>query len=308
MKNNIYITGASGVIGSELAAHFSQIPDYGTIAVSRRPCPTLPADHPSQKTVNTVFDADWLDANDSDATILHCAGLANPRIDFRNFAVLAQEHILPHIEMVETMLTKGWRGRLVFFSSGGAVYGNPLEMPIKETHPTSPLGLYGLHKLCLERALIQLAEERGFELVILRVSNPYGTMVSKPGQGVIPILINAFLNDQPFTIIGDGSAERDYIELSDLCAAVESVTNVAMSDPALVLNIGSGQRTSLNEIIRLLGGLLGSDLKTSFVASQNEVHSNVLCCDLARDLLGWQAKVSLQDGLKAMLKRHGATK
>ncbi len=300
---HIYITGASGVIGSELASFFDAESNCCTHAVSRRPCPTLAADHPYQKQVSTIFDAGWLDKNHRDASILHCAGLSSPRQKYQNFAVLLREHVLPHIEMVEAMLARGWRGRLVFFSSGGTVYGNALEIPIKETHPTSPISLYGLHKVCLEQAFTQLADERGFELVILRVSNPYGSMLSKPNQGVIPILINALLNDKPFQIIGDGSAERDYLAINDLCRAVDSVIKADIDAPSTTFNIGSGQRISLNHLIDTLEKLTGNTLDCTNIETKHDVQSNVLCCDKAQSELGWKPEISLEQGLKAFLER-----
>lgn len=301
---SIYVTGASGMIGSEIAADLvHRDPTFNTTAVSRRPCPTLGADHPAHKQVHTVFDGSWLAPHDTDATILHCAGLANPRVSFSNFAVLAHEHILPHVEMLEALLARGWRGRLVFFSSGGTVYGNALELPIREDHPKAPISMYGLHKLILEHAFAQLAEDRGFELVILRVSNPYGSMVSKPNQGVIPILIKALLRDEEFQIIGDGHAERDYIEISDLIAAVRNVIAFETREPVEIFNIGSGERTSLQDLIATLRKLTGHDLKTVHSPSKVDVQSNVLDCSRAKNALGWTAKTSLEHGLGKLLER-----
>lgn len=300
----VYITGASGVIGSELAAAFADDDcSAGVTAVSRRPCPTLAADHPAQRHAAAIFDASWLAPGDADTTIFHCAGLSDPRAAFRNFAVLAHEHILPHVEMVEALLARGWRGRLVFFSSGGAVYGNALHLPIYEEHPKAPISMYGLHKLILERALAQLAEDCGFELVILRVSNPYGSMVSKPNQGVIPILIKALLRDVEFQIIGDGHAERDYLEITDLIVAARKVIEFDMRNPVEIFNIGSGERTSLRDLIALLERLTGHKLRTVHSPSKIDVKSNVLDCSRAREMLGWEAQVPLEAGLAKLVER-----
>ena len=292
------------MVGSELAAAFVNGGDAaGVRAVSRRPCPTLAADHPAQFQVRAIFDGSWLAPDDTDAAILHCAGLSDPRATFRNFSVLAHEHILPHVEMVEALLARGWRGRLVFFSSGGTVYGDALQLPIPEDHPKAPISMYGLHKLILERALAQMAEDRGFDLVILRVSNPYGSMVSKPNQGVIPILIKAMLRDAEFQIIGDGHAERDYLEITDLIAAVRKVIAFGMREPVEIFNIGSGDRTSLLGLIAVLTRLTGHELSTVYSPSKIDVKSNVLDCSRAREMLGWEAKMPLEDGLAKLVER-----
>jgi UDP-glucose 4-epimerase len=263
----------------------------------------LPADHPGNRQVATIFDARWLDPEARDAVIVHCAGASDPRESFRNFAVMAREHILPQVEMIEALLARGWRGRLVFISSGGTVYGNPQQLPIPETHPQAPISNYGLQKLIMERALTQLAEDRGFELVILRVSNPYGSMVSKPNQGVIPILIKAYLKDEEFCVIGDGSAERDYIEVRDLNRAIERAMRYDMSAPVEIFNIGSGKKTSLNDLIRLVGDLTGKRLRTRYTVSKSDVKSNVLDCSKAREVLGWEAMVPLRQGVMDLLDK-----
>ncbi|WP_300513175.1 NAD-dependent epimerase/dehydratase family protein [Aliiroseovarius sp.] len=302
----IYITGASGVIGSSLALHFATAGDRRVFAVGRTPCPTLPAGHPGQKGVTDLFDAKWLEPGDPDATIVHCAGLANPRQEFRNFAELSRDHILPHIDMLERMLERGWCGRLIFFSSGGAIYGDTLELPIRETHPTNPKSFYGLHKLCLERAFIHMAQTHGFELVILRVANPYGSHVRKPQQGVIPILLNRIEKDRPFRVIGDGTAERDYIEMSDLCDAVTRTIALNMQHRrAIILNIGSGIGTSLNDLIAIMEEITGKTLIKFNEPVLHDVQSNVLDCHRARNVLNWQPQTALESGLRKLIgERH----
>lgn len=292
------------MIGSELAADFLHYERKLKVkTVSRRPCPVLPIDDVRHQRVYSVFDGSWLGPEDTDATILHCAGLSDPRANFRNFAVLAHEHILPHVEMVEALLARGWRGRLVFFSSGGTVYGDAIKLPICEDHPKAPISMYGLHKLILERAFTQLAEDRGFELVVLRVSNPYGSMVSKPNQGVIPILIKAMMRDAEFQIIGDGYAERDYLEISDLIAAVRKVMTFEMHQSVEIFNIGNGEGTSLLDLIAVLKRLTGHELRAVYSPSKVDVKSNVLDCGRARELLGWEAKVELENGLTKLVER-----
>jgi UDP-glucose 4-epimerase len=301
---DVYITGASGVIGSELARHFLHQPDCHLSAVSRRPCALLPETHAAQIIVDTPFDAGWFTPERRHATILHCAGLSDPRQGFAGFDALAQSHILPHVTMIERLLAQGWAGRLVFFSSGGAIYGNPQHLPITEAHPTRPVSLYGLHKLFLEQAFEHLARSRGFELIILRVANPYGTALSKPTQGVIPILLRAFETDSPFQIIGDGTAQRDYLHISDLCRAVSLCLTLPMADPVMVLNIGSGEGVALNDLIALIGDHFQRRLRTQHIPAIHDVQHNVLCRRRAQEVLGWQPHVSLTEGLRREVGRR----
>lgn len=302
---DVYITGASGVLGSELALHFLEQPNHRVGAVSRRPCPLIPPSHAAQITVADPFDATWFSPQRLDATIIHCAGLSDPRQEFNSFATLARDHILPHVAMVEALLDHGWKGRLIYFSSGGAVYGNTLQLPIPETHPTSPISFYGLHKLCLERALEHLARTRGFELIILRVANPYGTVVTKLNQGVIPILVRAYLTGSLFSIIGDGTAQRDYVEISDLCRAVSLCVSHRMQEQVLTFNIGSGEGVALNALIALIGGTLNRRLRTRHLPAVHDVQSNILCRQRASEVLGWQPQIPLSVGLQRYVEKAG---
>lgn len=302
---DVYITGASGVLGSELTLHFLAQQDHRVGAVSRRPCPLLPPAHPAQITVADPFDATWFSPRRAEATIIHCAGLSDPRQEFDSFATLARDHILPHVAMVEALLDRGWKGRLIYFSSGGAVYGNTLQLPIPETHPTSPISFYGLHKLCLERALEHLARSRGFELIILRVANPYGAAVSKLNQGVIPILFRAYMTGSLFNIIGDGTAQRDYLEITDLCQAVSLCVAHRMQDQTLTLNIGSGEGVALNALIAMIGGTLKRRLRTRHLEAVHDVQSNILCRQRAREVLGWEPQIPLSVGLQRYVTRTG---
>lgn len=302
---DVYVTGASGVLGSELTRHFLDQHNLRVSAVSRRPCPLLSPTHAAQSVVADPFAATWFSPRRMDATIIHCAGLADPRQEFDSFATLARDHILPHVAMIEALLDSGWKGRLIYFSSGGAVYGNTLQLPIPETHPTSPISFYGLHKLCLERALEHLARTRGFELIILRVANPYGAVVSKLNQGVIPILFRAYLTGSLFSIIGDGTAQRDYLEISDLCRAVSLCVNHRMQEQVLTLNLGSGEGVALNDLIAMIGGILNRRLRTRHLPAIHDVQSNVLCRQRARDVLGWQPQVPLSVGLQRYVAKTG---
>lgn len=297
----IYITGSSGVLGYELCCHFATRPDFRVQAVARSPLPLVPkTDFPFEQHVS-LFDAEWLRAGDLDATVIHCAGLSNPRTNFNSFSTLARDHILPHVEMLETMLARGWRGRLIFPSSGGAIYGDAVEIPIRETHPNNPKSYYGLQKQCLENILAHMSERSGFELVVLRISNPFGSLVRKPSQGVIPILLQAFLDGTQFQIFGDGTAERDYIHMDDVCAAIEAAVRTALPERRLTLNIGSGSGLAINDLIEMLGQLLSRSLDCEHVPVEHDVGSNVLCTALARERLGWKPQIPFTHGLKQLV-------
>lgn len=307
MTSEIFITGSSGVLGYDVLRHFHQTVDATVHGVSRRALAgpsSEPKDALPNLVVDDLFAADWLAEASRDATLVHLAGLANPRVTFENYATLSEQEIWPHIKMMETLLARGWRGHLVYISSGGAIYGDVDQLPIPETQTTRPKGYYALQKISIENALVFLANQYDFRLTILRVSNPYGSTALKQGQGVVPILLKAALKAETFTAIGTGEALRDYIHISDLCRAIEMVCmNLGDTDasPINIVNVGSGTGTSLNALIEMVTELTGRQLHVARSDPTFDVKSNVLDIALADQLLGWQPQVDIREGLKRML-------
>lgn len=301
MTQRIYITGCRGFLGSVFLNHFANTPGVRATGVARGGDDASGLISPVG-----VISGDWLEKGDEDATILHCAGISNPRLAFGSLARATRDYITPHIRMVKRLRARGWRGRLIFLSSGGAVYGDAETLPIPEEHPTRPKGFYGLQKLYLEHAFAETADKGEHEFVALRVSNPYGSRKMKAGQGVVPILLNALREDTPFRIFGEGTAQRDYIHLRDLCRAVEAVMAAPLDRQSLTLNIGSGRGVSLDALIAMAEAATGKTLVREHVPSNLDVQSNVLDCRLAERLLGWRAETPFEDGLRELVEAQHA--
>lgn len=268
--------------------------------MSRSPLPGNNSSLPNKR-VSDVFNSEWLEPEDKDSTVIHFAGLSDPRAAFDSYVDLTIRDIVPHVEMIEDMLSRGWRGHLVFISSGGAVYGDIDNLPISEQQPPRPKGYYALQKLTVENALVFLASQFGFRLTILRVSNPYGSLVPKKGQGVIPILIDAALNGTTFTMFGSGQELRDYLHISDFVAALERVCSLDLPEPVNTINIGSGSGTPLIKLIELITALTGRELKVTRDPARFDVKSNVLDVSLAKQLLDWEPHVDIETGIGVML-------
>jgi UDP-glucose 4-epimerase len=300
----IYVTGASGFIGSALVETFSSA-GKDVIAIGRRPCPALTGDDMRQVMTSRLFEADWYDPEFPEARIVHCAGLADPRMRFASLNDIHDAEIRPHVSMIETLVSRGWRGRLIFLSSGGTVYGDVDRLPITEDTVPKPKTAYGLYKLHLEHDFAYLARSGAFEAMLLRVSNPYGGFVRKSGQGVIPILIDALRAGRTFEMFGDGSAQRDYIAMKDLVDAISAAMTVDMAEPSLTLNIGSGHGVSLSRLIALVQSLSGRRLDVIRSPAGANVQDNVLCCELAKKHLAWSARVTFEDGLLKLLQDGG---
>lgn len=295
----IYITGSSGMLAGALVAHLAASGRTGVIGVTRRPVPA-PAGV-GQRQWPGLPDAGWLDPEDTDAAVLHFAGAADARAEAEGLPALIAGQVAPHAAMVEGLLARGWRGRLILASSA-AVYGDSGELPIPEERAPRPRGPYGLAKLLTEEALAFLARRHGLSLVILRIANPYGAATARRGQGVMRLILEALAEGRTFRVIGDGSALRDYLHASDFCRAVAAAIDAPLPEGATTLNIASGRGLSLNDLIARLEALTGRRLDRAFAPVQHDLGSSVLDIGRARALLGWEPRVGIDAGLKALVE------
>jgi UDP-glucose 4-epimerase len=191
--------------------------------------------------------------------------------------------------------------RIVFASSGGAIYGAPTKLPIPETAPTEPCTPYGISKLAIEKYLAVYRRFHGVDYRILRIANAFGPFqVPKFDHGVIATFVSRALHDQAIEIWGDGLIVRDYIFVDDVSAAIESAINDE-SDQR-VFNIASGQGRTLTDIIRSIEGLLNRSLKIDWRQGRvGDVPASVLATDRAKAILGWNSSTPFDVGLRRTL-------
>lgn len=187
--------------------------------------------------------------------------------------------------------------RVVFSSSGGAVYGEPEYLPADESHPVKPLAPYGLSKYCGELYLDYFGRMHGLGSVILRYGNVYGPRQDPYGEaGVVAIFSEAMREGRTPYIFGDGDQTRDFIYVRDIARA-----NVSALDAptGTCMNIGTGMPTSVNDIFRGLKALTGFGGDAEHKAERaGEVRHIHLDCSRARELMGWQAATPLEEGLR----------
>lgn len=186
--------------------------------------------------------------------------------------------------------------RVIFSSSGGAIYGEPPKLPADETTPVAPTAPYGLSKYCGELYLDYYARTAGISTTILRYGNVYGPRQDPYGEaGVVAIFTQAMLEGRTPTIFGDGTQTRDFVFVGDVARA-----NVAAlgAPQGTCVNIGTGRPTSVNEIFDGLKSLCGSagDARRG-PERPGEVKNIHLECSRARETLGWTATTDLADGL-----------
>ena len=188
--------------------------------------------------------------------------------------------------------------RFVFFSSGGAIYGNNYKgEPFVETNELLPISYYGLSKKVLETSIRFEHRVNGLEYLILRPSNPYGIGQSLYGkQGFIGVAIGKVLSKTPITIYGDGSSIRDYIYIDDLArVGYNLITSKDAKNEAI--NIGSGVGTSLNAIVGYIEDVVGKFVEVNYEEARKSDVGNVVLDVTRMTQLSLFPMTPLRDGI-----------
>ena len=188
--------------------------------------------------------------------------------------------------------------KIIFISSGGAVYGNANVVPTSEEYPASPDSLYGMANLMMEKYIALYCSNYGIDFAIPRVSNAYG-----PRQwqtGFIPALINSLLKKENLVMHSNGRQTRDFIYIDDLVEALLLLANKGKNE---IYNVGSGKELQLQDILAITEELMES--KISIVRHEQkslEVERSALDVSKIQKELGWKPKTDFEAGLQKTIE------
>jgi len=187
--------------------------------------------------------------------------------------------------------------KIIFSSTGGAIYGESKIIPTPESYPTNPLSFYGIHKLSFEKYLKCYNNEYGLDYGILRFSNVYGPRQFKGGEaGVIAIFIDNAVNNNSSIQYGDGSQTRDFVYVDDV---VRALISCLKNDCRQEINISHGQEYSLKEIEKSIEKALGREIDIiEKEAKPGEQKRSCLDNSLAKKVLNWEPEIGLEEGIK----------
>src|SRR5277367_1679533 len=186
--------------------------------------------------------------------IFHLAAQMDVRRSVADPAFDAQVNVVGFLNLIESARKQGLK-RVVFSSTGGAIYGEQDEFPCTEDHPKRPVSPYGIAKLATEAYLFFYKVEYGIDYMALRFGNVYGPRQDPHGEaGVVAIFCGRLLGGEPCTIYGDGRQTRDYVYVGDVAAA-----NVAALEHecAGAFNIGTGRESDVNQLYQELAEYAG---------------------------------------------------
>jgi UDP-glucose 4-epimerase len=229
--------------------------------------------------------------------IFHLAAQVDVRISLSDPAFDARTNVEGTVNVLEAARAAGG-ARVVFASTGGAIYGETDVLPTPETVEPLPMAAYGQSKYCAERYLGLYDRLYGLSTLALRFGNVYGPRQDPHGEaGVIAIFCGRLLAGERPLIFGDGSQTRDYIYVADLVEALLAAGDEAVGG---VVNVGTETETSVLDLLDVLRGLHGPDApEAEFApARTGEIDRSCLDATRARELLGWQASTPVADGLR----------
>jgi UDP-glucose 4-epimerase len=204
-------------------------------------------------------------------------------------------NVLGTIQVIRSAMEAGVK-KIIFSSSGGAVYGEQDEFPATEEHPCRPVSPYGVSKLCGEEYLAYFRRVGGPALVILRYANVYGPRQDPHGEaGVVAIFIRKMLAGQTPVINGDGRQTRDFVFARDVA---RSNLLALESDAEGVFNIGTGRETDINELTSMLMTATGfAGEPQNGPAAPGEQKRSSVDPSLAKKVFSWHSEVDLKSGL-----------
>jgi UDP-glucose 4-epimerase len=234
--------------------------------------------------------------NERPNVVMHLAAQMDVRKSVDDPMFDAQVNVLGTLNVLQQAVKHGVR-KVIFSSSGGAIYGEQETYPAPETHVMKPLSPYGLSKLCGEQYLSYFQRVSGLQAVSLRYANVFGPRQDPEGEaGVVAIFIQKMLNGEQAVINGNGRQTRDFVFVDDV---VEANLMMMGQETQGTYNVGTGVETSINDLFRILVQHTGSTCKQMHgPAKKGEQARSVIDSTKLRHEVSWEPKADLSDGLK----------
>lgn len=308
MKPKFLIVGGGGFLGTNLTSALLD-KGYYVRSLGRGIKPA-----PFEQNLHDLEDYEWIQGDYSNIDTLnyvmqdvefiaHLASTTIPKTSNDDPGRDVFENLIPSIQLMDRAAKNNVK-KLIFFSSGGTVYGVPKKIPIEEADPTNPICSYGIHKLAVEKYLQLYEGLGGLNYSVMRISNPYGPGQSgSNGQGIIGTYLKKIKKNEKIQIWGDGTTVRDYIHINDLISATMNLINYSGSEK--IFNVGSGIGISINSLISMMELYFSREIKKIYMEPRGiDIKENILSIDLIIKETGWNPKNSLDKYLEETLKRY----
>jgi UDP-glucose 4-epimerase len=306
MTRRVLITGGAGFIGSHIADLFLtkgwSVEIIDNLTSGKR------------ENVDSAARLRVLDIRSPDAAelvafggfdaLIHLAAQMDVRRSVADPLFDASVNIIGTLNLLEAIRqSAAARPRVVFASTGGAVYGDSAVPPASETTLKEPDSPYAIAKLSAEYYLSYYARIHGLDTASVRFSNVYGPRQDPHGEaGVVAIFCGRIIDARPLLVFGDGTQTRDYVHVSDVAEATFAAATARLPVTRRVderaFNIGTGVATSVLRLAETLLAVAGATSPVEFAPKRpGEQQHSFLSVDKARAVLGWSPRISLEQGL-----------
>ena len=306
-KKKVLVTGGAGFIGSHIvdaciqAGHETTIVD--NFSTGQRE--NLNPDAALYEMNIQDPDIDAVIKTRGIQIVFHQAAQMDVRRSVQDPVYDAQNNILGFINVMQSCARHAVE-KVIFASSGGAIYGEQEQFPADEGHPVAPCSPYGITKLTGEKYLYYYSLNRKFSHIALRYANVYGPRQNPHGEaGVVAIFTKMMLEGKQPIINGDGTQTRDFVFVGDV---VNANLRAMTDNENNVFNIGTGSETTINAIFQKLKSITGARCEEKHgPAQKGEQLRSVIDPHKAETHLGWRARVGLDEGLEqtvAYFRQH----
>ncbi len=295
----ILLLGGAGFIGSNLCNHLSLTHE---IIVYDRPGAFF-GNIEKSKSVH-FFEGDFFNSSSLEFVfekfkieiVIHLISTTNPQECLSSIISDVDINLINTIKLIDIMINHNVN-KIIYFSSGGTVYGNNGESINSESSLTYPINSYGWLKLTIENYIRMQSFQKNLNYLIVRPSNPYGPFQNIWGkQGLVGVMLGKLVTNMPIEIWGDGSIIRDYIYIDDLCKIVEEFINKNVWNDTF--NIGSSKGLSINEIVELIKRISNSDLEVMYKKGRKtDFPVNILCMKKTLKVIGSFSITSAEEGI-----------
>jgi len=296
----ILVTGGAGFIGSHtvdalIAAGTHEVAVIDNLSAGKRD-QVNPSARFYQADIREAAEVGRIIASERPEVMVHFAAQMDVRRSVADPAFDAQVNLVGFLNLMEAARQHGLR-RVVFSSTGGAIYGEQDTFPADETHPCRPVSPYGVAKFSTESYLFFYQVQYGIDYAAMRYANVYGPRQDPHGEaGVAAIFCGRLLEDKPVTIFGDGEQSRDYVYVGDVVRANVAAVAAPATGP---INIGTGIETSVKRLYAALAAVAKSEHQPTFAAARpGEQKRSVIAAARAGRELEWRPEVTLEEGLR----------
>lgn len=301
------VTGGAGFIGSTLVDKLIELGHEvividnlysGVRSYVNEAAKFYEVDICDQDKIREIFDDESADGGID--YVFHLAAQIDVRLSVKDPVFDNQVNVLGSLNILDNAYRHGVK-KVLFASTGGALYGGAEQIPTLEEYPTYPFSPYGIHKLTFEKYLSYFYKVYGQNYTSLRFANIYGPRQYKGGEaGVVSIFIDNAVNDRISFINGDGLQTRDYVYVGDV---VNAFVTAAQSDYVGEINISTGIENNLLDILSAIEKALGREVKKEFrEAMPGEERRSCLDYSKANKILNWQPRIFLDEGIKRTIE------